>query len=96
MFITVGDIWMSGQELDAQLIQIADDKIQVIRKFSEIYLSSDGTNHKTTGADVSVISYSPSSGAGEFPKSYFVKQYECTGSNGSINPKTCRAKKGVK
>ena len=71
MFVTSGDVWMYGEELNAQLIQIADNKIQVIKKFSEIYSSSDGMNHKTMGADVSVISYSPASGAGDFPSSYF-------------------------
>jgi hypothetical protein len=45
--------------------------------------------------DVCVISYLPTTKAGKFPKSYFIKQYECADSDSSFNPKNCRGKKAL-
>lgn len=92
LLLTTGDVWMSGRELDAQLIQLDESGIEIVKTFANVCATVDSDGHKKTLGEVAAISYITPAGSGKFPAEYAVKRYKCRGTGGAIEPKTCRPK----
>jgi hypothetical protein len=92
LLLTTGDVWMSGRELDAQLIQLDESGIEIVKTFANVCATVDSDGHEKTLGEVAEISYITPAGSGEFPAKYAVKRYKCRGTEGAIEPKTCRPK----
>lgn len=91
LLITKGDVYMSGRDLDAQIIRLTESKIEVIETFKKICETADSLNHEKTNGEVAVITFSQANPVGAYPK-FTIKKYDCAGAQGALDPKTCRAK----
>lgn len=91
LLITTGDVYMYGRNLDAQLIRINQERIEVLKTFKNVLSSSDSEGHENTLAEATAISCVPSQ-AGVYPTDCRLVRYNCKGVGGSIDSKSCRAK----
>lgn len=90
---TTGDVYLYGRDLNLQIAKINRTEMETLKTFKNVLSSNDSQGHETTLAEVAVISYTPSIQAGIFPTEFNTVRYDCKGSDGAIESKSCRAKK---
>lgn len=67
LLIISGDVYMYGRDLDLQIARVNQKGIEILKTFKGILSSSDSEEHKSTLAEVAVISYKPAAESRVFP-----------------------------